>query len=106
MNRLTITLDDDLYAMARAHAISSKKSLSKAIGDLLRQRTASGAAAPRPLQPDDAASYFDPVLGIQVSRCPKPLTEQDIQGAIDDEDARHLEMMGLGPEEIERSLAQ
>lgn len=32
--RLTINLDEDLYAMARAHAIASKTSISKAIADL------------------------------------------------------------------------
>ena len=37
--RLTINLDDDLYAMARAHAIASKISISKAVGDLLRRRS-------------------------------------------------------------------
>lgn len=36
--RLTINLDDELYAMARSHAIATKTSISKAVGDLLRRR--------------------------------------------------------------------
>lgn len=43
--RLTINLDDDLYAMARSHAFATKTSISKAVGDLLRRKT-SGNARP------------------------------------------------------------
>lgn len=106
MNRLTITLPDDLYAMARAHAVATKTSISKAIGDLLRQRLSPREAptAPRPEAGEN--SYFDPILGIQVSRCDKLLTEEDIRRSLEDEDVRHLEMMGLSAEEIERSMAR
>jgi negative regulator of replication initiation len=96
--RLTINLDDDLYAMARSHAIATKTSISKAVGDLLRRRT---AAAPAP---QTSSSYFDPVLGIQVSRSERPLTEEEIQRAMDDEDVRVMELMGLSSEAIEEAL--
>jgi len=90
--RLTINLDDDLYAMARSHAIATKTSLSKSVGDLLRRAT-----APQPSAPGDAANYFDPVLQLQVSRSSRPLTEQNIQDALDDEDLKHLEAAGWAP---------
>lgn len=88
--RLTINLDDDLYAMARSHAIATKTSLSKAVGDLLRRKL---AASPPEMKPD-AASYFDPVLGIQVSRSDRPLTDDALRKALDDEDRRHEEAAG------------
>ena len=96
--RLTINLDDDLYAMARSHAIATKTSISKAVGDLLRRKAAAAEA------PQTSSSYFDPVLGILVSRSERPLTEEDIRRGIDDEDVRTLEIMGLSPEEIEEAL--
>jgi|GEM_PF-3950296 len=69
MNRLTITLDDELYAMARAHAIASKTSLSKAMADLLMNRHGKALGLPTPEEED---SYFDPVLGLRVSRAGRP----------------------------------
>lgn len=96
--RLTINLDDDLYAMARSHAIATKTSISKAVGDLLRRRTEV------PPSPQTPSSYFDPVLGFLVSRSERPLTEEDIRRGMDDEDVRAMEIMGLSPEEIEAAL--
>lgn len=101
MPRLTITLADDLYAMARAHAISSGLSISKAIDDLLRQRSgvaASGAAAgksPRVAEKDDAPSYFDPELGLRVSRADRTITSEDVRRAEEEEDNRIAEAGGL-----------
>ena len=92
--RLTINLDDELYAMARSHAIATKTSISKAIADLLKRTT---RAAVAPQGTGDELNYYDPILGIQVSRCDRPLTEQDIQNALDDEDLRHLETAGWAP---------
>lgn len=88
--RLTINLDDELYAMARSHAIASGMSISKAVGDLLRRKI-----EPQGPSTDQASSsYFDPVLGIQVSRGRGPLTHEDLQRAIEDDDLRHLEAAG------------
>jgi len=103
MNRLTITLDDELYAMARAHAIATKTSLSKAVADLLRQRHAREPGLPTP---EDEDSYFDPVLGLRVSRAGHPLTHEEIQRSLDDEDLQHLESMDLAPQEISRRSPQ
>lgn len=106
MRRLTITLPDDLYSMAQAYAVANRKSMSKAIGDLLRERSSLSKPPAKPAHEADENTYFDPILGIRVSRCDKPLTEADIRRGLDDEDARHLEMMDLSPEEIERSRFQ
>ncbi len=104
MNRLTISLPDDLYAMARAHAVANRKSLSKAIGDLLRQgRTPNPSPAP---SGHSQGPKIHPETGFPLIECEEGLTMADIQRAIDDDDIRHLEMMGLGPEEIERALAR
>jgi hypothetical protein len=99
MNRLTITLDDDLYAMVRSHAVATKTSISKSVGMLLRRQQAGPANKDAQVNPE-ATAYFDPVLGFQVSRS-LPITLEDIQRATDDEDVRHLEAMGLSAEKIE-----
>jgi hypothetical protein len=90
--RLTINLDDDLYAMARSHAIATRTSLSKAVGDLLRRKVAAGVAAPPP--DGNTTSYFDPVLGIQVSRSGRPISQEDVKQALADEDSPALQLAG------------
>lgn len=94
--RLTINLDDDLYAMARSHAIATKTSISKAVGDLLRRKTV--AAIP-------PVSSIHPLSGFPVSQgTGRKLTEKEIQRMMDDEDVRVMEIMGLSPQEIEEAL--
>ena len=88
---LTINLDDDLYAMARSHAIATRTSLSKAVGDLLRRKAAGGVA---PQTHGNAARYFDPVLGIQVSRSGRPILQDDVKQALADEDLAGLQLAG------------
>ena len=104
MNRLTITLPDDLYAMARAHAVANRKSISKAIIDLLRQGRGLSPATPAT---SSTSFHLDPVTQLPVvpGRTGR-MTMEDVRRAEDDEDVRHLEIMGLGPEQIERSLAR
>ena len=87
--RLTINLDDDLYAMARSHAITAKISISKAVGNLLRRRI--GAAAPTS---EDSATDFsiDPVTLLPVVRGGGTvICDADVQRALADEDLRHFE---------------
>ncbi len=108
MNRLTITLDDDLYAMARAYAVTHKLSLSKAISQLLRQRSSSpssSSSSSRVLGEESSPVFsIHPVTLLPVVKGRGvPITNEDVQHANDDEDVRHLEMMGLSPEEIRRS---
>lgn len=101
MNRLTITPDDDRYAMARAHAIAGRMSLSKAIADLLRRRQEVGTDSNR----ETGSPRIHPHSGFPISgSAGRPLTTEDVRRAEDDEDVRHLEIMGLGPEGIQRAL--
>lgn len=101
MPRLTITLPDDLYAMARAHAVASHTSLSKAIADLMRRHPRSTP----PEGPADAPGLrFHPKTGFPLIEFEEGTTMADIQRSMDDEDVRHLEMMGLSSEEIEKAL--
>lgn len=62
--RLTINLDDDLYAMARAHAISEGISISKAVNSLLRLRHGAGQASLR----KKCSSEHHPLSGFPVSK--------------------------------------
>ncbi|TLD68733.1 hypothetical protein FEM03_21370 [Phragmitibacter flavus] len=97
--RLTINLDDDLYAMARAHAVTSKLSISKAISDLLRHTRQPA------IQSIPHSQGIHPISGFPVSKGDgRPLTEEDIRRSIEDEDVRHLELMGLTPEQIEKAM--
>lgn len=96
MNRLTITLDDDVYAMVRSHAIAKRTSLSKAIADLMRQgRT----------DPAGTADGLHPVSGFPVSFGDgRILSNLDVQRASDDDLFSPMESLGLSPEEIEEAL--
>lgn len=99
MNRLTITLDDDVYAMVRSHAIATRTSLSKAIADLMRQRRTD------PGEPAGTADGFHPVSGFPVSSGDgRILSNLDVQRASDDDLFRPMESLGLSPEEIEDAL--
>ncbi len=95
MNRLTITLDDDLYAMARSHAIATKTSLSRAVGDLLRRKT-SASPFREPQDPNPDTTFFiDPETLLPVVRGDgRMITVEQIQRAIDDEDSRVVEDAG------------
>jgi hypothetical protein len=103
--RLTINLDEDLYAMARNHAIATKTSLSKAVGDLLRRR-AGGSGAGSPTVTACLRKHgTHPLSGFPVSDGDKhQLTEAEIRRAIDDDLVRPLEIMGVQAKEIEGLL--
>lgn len=84
--RLTITLDDDLYAMARAHAVARHVSISKAIADLLRRQIVK-------VDPAGPSFYIDPVTQLPVVRGrTEKVTVTDVQRVDEDEDLRHLEV--------------
>jgi Arc/MetJ family transcription regulator len=96
--RLTINLDDDLYAMARSHAIATKTSISKAVGDLLRRRTL--AATPLP----SSSLGIHPLSRFPVSQSEgRSITSEDTRRAMDDDLVNPLEIMGLTPTEIEEA---
>ncbi len=107
MNRLTITLPDDLYAMARAHAVASNISISKAIGDLLRQGRGASLSNTSMRRADSQPFFLHPLSGFPTVQGKRiPLTSEDVQRAEDDEDIRQLEMMGLNMEETQQGLAR
>lgn len=92
MPRLTISLDDELYAMARAYALANRKSISKAIGDLMRPKPNSDLS-PSALP---AASFsIDPITQLPVVRGKAgKISMDDIRHAQEDEDLRYLEGVG------------
>ena len=91
MMRLTISLDDDLYAMARAHAISKRMSLSKAVGDLLRRRVAGDGSDGGPSSGPEAGYHIDPetLLPVVPGRG-GAITSEDVRLASEDDDARYM----------------
>jgi len=93
MKRLTISLDDDLHAMVRAHAVANDLSLSKAIGDLLRRRLAiPDASSPRLEEEAGPSSHTHPISGFPVSEGDgRTITGDDVRRAEEDDDPGHGE---------------
>ena len=92
MQRITISLDDELYRVAKAYAQSEDTSLSKAVVRLMRRGVEAGETArvedgPAPYQ------YIDPRTGLRVTRTGRPITMEDVQAALEDEDARSFNML-------------
>ena len=102
MPRLTISLDDDLYAMARAYALANRKSISKAIADLMRPKQ-NPVSRPSPLS--DASFSIDPVTQLPVVRGKAGnISIADIRHAQEDEDLRYLDEMGTTARAIQDPL--
>ncbi len=83
--------------MAKAHAVSSKMSISKAISDLLRRRiSAPQAAAP---SSDSAEGVrFHPVSGFPISKSDgRTITSEDVQRMLDEDDLRYAEFFRQKP---------
>lgn len=99
MHRLTITLPDDLYAMARAKAIASRTSISKAIGDLLRR----GRDAGHTVHPSGNGPLVHPLSGFPMIELEESITMDEIQRSMEDEDARHQETMGWSGQQIQHT---
>lgn len=103
--RLTINLDDDLYAMARSHAIATKTSISKAVGDLLRRRTAANIhpVSGFPVSASNSPE-IDPVTLLPIIHMNKRITAEDVRRADDEDLVRPLQLAGYSDEEIEEML--
>ncbi len=87
--------------MARAHAVGRGLSLSKAVADLLRRQV----SPEPPSRTQGPGPAFDAVTGFPIVETDgRPITSEDIRRSLDDDDVRHLEMMGLSQEEIQESL--
>jgi len=102
--RLTINLDDDLYAMARSHAIATKTSISKAVGDLLRRKINTTAHPESGFPVSGSNFHVDPVTLLPVVKGSGSLTNEQVQRMIDDDLVRPLQIMGYSDEEIEEML--
>lgn len=97
MKRITISLDDELYRIAKAYALSEDISLSKAVVRLMR-RGMEGGNGGRMQEEPTPYQYTDPRTGLLVTRIGRAITTEDVQSALDEEDHRHLEMLsGEGP---------
>lgn len=97
MKRITISMDDELHAVARAHAVASRMSLSKAINDLLRRQVAPPPGTTHRV----GTSRVSPVTGLRVSRGDRPVTDEDVRRAADDEDEAAIERTGAGATRID-----
>jgi hypothetical protein len=94
VKRITISLEDELYRVAKAYAISEDISLSKAVTRLLR-RGIEGGRPPDAVRTGEESGpyrYRDPRTGIIVTKSGRTITEEDVQKALDDEDLRHVEL--------------
>jgi len=98
--RLTINLDDELYAMARAHALRERISISKAISSLLRRQPTETAPSKGRKKPGVHARSGFPVVG-SAGRKLKP---EEIGQALDHEIVAALQAAGIKAEEIKRRM--
>jgi hypothetical protein len=98
MKRITISLEDDLYRIAKAYAQSEDISLSKAIVRMLRRVVFPRAGGAMPGASDRDGSgvyqYTDPLTGFLVTAGGPPVTEDGVRRAVDDQDERHIESSG------------
>lgn len=89
MKRITISLDDNLYRVAKSYAISEDISLSKAVGRLLR-RAVAGAAEPargnRVGEELGPYTYRDARTGLLVTRSRIPIPPDAAQRLEEEED--------------------
>lgn len=84
--RLTINLEDDLYAMARAHSVAERISISKAVNALLRLKKSS----PPPMSPatkkdPKETCGLHPISGFPVSITASETMPADAVSTLDNE---------------------
>ncbi len=78
--RLTINLDEDLYAVGKGLAQAEDISISKAINRLLRRATELHAQRP--------SARRHPLYGLKVSKGRRLITAADVRNAEQEDDAR------------------
>lgn len=90
VKRITISLEDDLYRVAKAYAIGEDLSLSKAVTRLLRRGIEGPEGATSSRVREDLPSYtrLDSRTGILVSYGDGTITEESVQRAEEEEDQR------------------
>jgi hypothetical protein len=85
--RLTVNLDDDLYAMARSYSISEHLSISRSLNELLRRKlteTEGGSGDQKRSLKKSGLSR----TGLKVSAGKPNLTEADVLIALANEDVQ------------------
>ena len=90
VKRITISLEDDLYRIAKAYAISEDISLSKAVTRLLRRGIAGGRRTGASRVMEDLSSYthLDARTGLLVSAGAGTIAEDSAEKAEEEEDQR------------------
>lgn len=89
VKRITISLEDDLYRVAKAYAISEDTSLSKAITFFVRRGVEGGRpAGNRAGEEAGSYSYIDPRTGILVSRGNGTIPEDAVKRLEEEDDMR------------------
>ena len=90
MKRITISLEDDLYRIAKAYAISEGLSLSKAVGRLLRKAIEGppNRSHARVAEESERYRYVDARTGVLVSIGDGTITEEAVKAAEEEEDER------------------
>jgi len=85
--RLTINLEDDLYAMARAHSVAEGISISKAVNSLLRLKRKEGnGSRPSAKHLKAKGTGVHPESGFPVSRVGGKAIPADAVVALDEEE--------------------
>ena len=85
--RLTVNLEDDLYRMAKAYAVSENISITQAINRWLGR--VCRPTAPPGSQTPNAMRRTDPTTGLPVVRGKRPVSTDEVQRLEDVEDVRH-----------------
>ncbi|MFK5924670.1 MAG: hypothetical protein QM496_21040 [Verrucomicrobiota bacterium] len=84
--RLTINLEDDLYAMARAHSVAERISISKAVNALLRLNNASQPpTSPATETGNKETCGLHPISGFPVSITASQTMPADAVNTLDNE---------------------
>ena len=94
MKRITISLEDDLYRIAKAYALSEDISLSKAVTRLLRRGIEGGGSGEKSKVGEELGPYRyrDPRTGIIVTKGDRTITQEEVERALHAEDDRALEL--------------
>ena len=89
VKRITISLEDDLYRVAKAYAISEDVSLSKAITFFVRRGVEGGRSVEgRVGEEGGTYSYIDPRTGILVTGGCGPIPEDAVKRMEEEDDMR------------------
>jgi hypothetical protein len=95
--RLTINLDEDLYALAKAHAVAERISMSKAVNALLRVGLAADPSSTSRLQEQGEGYTVSSMTGFRVNKGREDVTPADVQAALQEEEDAEASQTVLDP---------